>query len=150
MALKVGDVAPDFELPASGNHTIKLSEYRGKKNVLLAFYPFAFSPVCSLQLPGLQQQLSQFQSLNTEVLGISVDSKHSSAAFAEHLHLDFPLVSDFNKEITQAYGVLREGGFAERALFVIDKTGKIAYAHVNAIAEVPDNEPVFEVLRQLQ
>jgi peroxiredoxin len=119
MALKVGDVAPDFELPASGNHTIKLSEYRGKKNVLLAFYPFAFSPVCSLQLPGLQQQLSQFQSLNTEVLGISVDSKHSSAAFAEHLHLDFPLVSDFNKEITQAYGVLREGGFAERAVFEV-------------------------------
>lgn len=150
MALQVGDVAPDFELPASGNHTIKLSDYHGKKNVLLAFYPFAFSPVCSLQLPGLQQQLSQFQSLNTEVLGISVDSKHSSAAFAEHLHLDFPLVSDFNKEITQAYGVLREGGFAERALFVIDKAGKIAYAHVNAIGEVPDNEPVFEVLRRLQ
>jgi peroxiredoxin len=150
MALQVGDVAPDFELPASGNHTIKLSDFRGKKKVLLAFYPFAFSPVCSLQLPGLQRQLSQFQSLNTEVLGISVDSKHSSAAFAEHLHLDFPLVSDFNKEITRAYGVLREGGFAERALFVIDKTGKIAYAHVNAIGEVPDNEPVFEVLRQLQ
>jgi mycoredoxin-dependent peroxiredoxin len=150
MALQVGDVAPDFELPASGNHTIKLSDYRGKKNVLLAFYPFAFSPVCSLQLPGLQQQLGQFQSLNTEVLGISVDSRHSSAAFAEHLHLDFPLVSDFNKEITQAYGVLREGGFAERALFVIDQTGKIAYTHINAIGEVPDNEPVFEVLRQLQ
>ncbi len=150
MALQVGDVAPDFELPASGNYTIKLSNYRGKKNVLLAFYPFAFSPVCSLQLPGLQQQLSRFQSLNTEVLGISVDSKHSSAAFAEHLHLDFPLVSDFNKEITQAYGVLREGGFAERALFVIDTAGQIAYAHINAIGEVPDNEPVFEVLRKLQ
>ena len=150
MALQVGDTAPDFELPASGNQTIKLSDYRGKKNVLLAFYPFAFSPVCSLQLPGLQQQLGQFQSLNTEVLGISVDSKHSSAAFAEHLHLDFPLVSDFNKEITRAYGVLREGGFAERALFVIDRAGKIAYAHINAIGEVPDNEPVFEVLRRLQ
>jgi peroxiredoxin len=150
MALQVGDVAPDFELPASGNQLIKLSDYRGKKNVLLAFYPFAFSPVCSLQLPGLQQQLGQFQSLNTEVLGISVDSKHSSAAFAEHLHLDFPLVSDFNKDITQAYGVLRDGGFAERALFLIDKVGKIAYAHVNAIGEVPDNEPVFEVLRQWQ
>jgi len=150
MALQVGDVAPDFELPASGSQLIKLSDYRGKKNVLLAFYPFAFSPVCSLQLPGLQEQLSQFQSLNTEVLGISVDSKHSSAAFAEHLHLDFPLVSDFNKDITQAYGVLRDGGFAERALFVIDTAGKIAYAHINAIGEVPDNEPVFEVLRQLQ
>jgi peroxiredoxin len=150
MALQVGDVAPDFELPASGNHTIKLSDFRGKKAVLLAFYPFAFSPVCSLQLPGLQQQLSEFQSLNTVVLGISVDSKHSSAAFAAHLHLDFPLLSDFNKEVTRAYGVLREGGFAERALFVIDPTGKIAYSHVNAIGEVPDNEPVFEVLRQLQ
>lgn len=150
MALQVGEVAPDFELPASGNHMIQLSDYRGAKNVLLAFYPFAFSPVCSLQLPGLQQQLGQFKSLNTEVLGISVDSKHSSAAFAEHLHLEFPLISDFNREITRAYGVLREGGFAERALFVIDKTGKIAYAHVNAMGEVPDNEPVFEVLRQLQ
>jgi peroxiredoxin (alkyl hydroperoxide reductase subunit C) len=150
MALQVGDVAPDFELPASGNRTVKLSEFRGKKNVLLAFYPFAFSPVCSLQLPSLQQSLSEFRTLNTEVMGISVDSKHSSTAFAEHLHLDFPLISDFKKEVTTAYGVLREGGFAERALFVIDKTGKIAYAHVNPIGEVPETAPVFEVLRQLQ
>ena len=150
MTLQVGDVAPDFELPASGNRTVKLSEFRGKKNVLLAFYPFAFSPVCSLQLPGLQQSLSEFEKLNTAVLGISVDSKHSSAAFAEHLHLDFPLVSDFNKEATAAYGVLREGGFAERALFVIDREGTIVYGHVNAIGEVPDNGPVFEVLQKLQ
>ncbi len=150
MALQVGDVAPSFELPASGNRIVKLDEYRGKKNVLLAFYPFAFSPVCSLQLPGLQQSLGEFQQLNTEVLGISVDSKHSSAAFAEHLHLEFPLLSDFNKEVTAAYGVLRDGGFAERALFVIDREGKIAYAHVNAIGEVPDTGPVFEVLHKLQ
>jgi len=150
MTLQVGDVAPDFELPASGNRTVKLSDFRGKRNVLLAFYPFAFSPVCSLQLPGLQQNLGEFEKLNTAVLGISVDSKHSSAAFAEHLHLDFPLVSDFNKEATAAYGVLREGGFAERALFVIDREGTIVYAHVNAIGEVPDNEPVFEVLHKLQ
>lgn len=149
MALQVGDVAPEFELPASSNRTVKLIDFRGKKKVLLAFYPFAFSPVCSLQLPGLQQSLDKFQALNTEVLGISVDSKHSSTAFAEHLKLDFPLVSDFNKETTAAYGVLREGGFAERALFVIDKEGRIAYAHVNAIGEVPDNAPVFEVLQQL-
>ncbi len=149
MTLQVGDIAPDFELPASGNRTVKLSDLRGRKNVLLAFYPFAFSPVCSLQLPGLQENLSEFQALNTEVLGISVDSKHSSAAFAEHLHLEFPLLSDFNKEVTQAYGVLREGGFAERALFIIDKDGKIVYSHVNAIGEVPDQTPLFEVLRQL-
>ena len=150
MTLQVGDVAPDFELPASGNRTVKLSDFRGKRNVLLAFYPFAFSPVCSLQLPGLQQSLDEFEKLNTVVLGISVDSKHSSAAFAEHLHLDFPLLSDFNREVTTAFGVLREGGFAERALFVIDQDGTIVYARVNAIGEVPDNEPVFEVLHKLQ
>lgn len=150
MALKVGDVAPDFELPASGGRTIKLSTYRGQKNVLLAFYPFAFSPVCSLQLPGLQESLHKFVALNTEVLGISVDSKHSSDAFAAHLHLEFPLLSDFDKRVTTAYNVLREGGFAERALYVIDKTGRIAYAHVNAIGEVPDNGPVFEVLESLK
>jgi len=149
MALPVGAVAPDFELSASGGRTIKLSNYRGRKKVLLAFYPFAFSPVCSLQLPGLQENLARFVRLNTEVLGISVDSKHSSAAFAEHLHLEFPLLSDFDRSVTTAYGVLREGGFAERALFVIDKNGQIAYSHVNAIGEVPDNAPVFEVLEKL-
>jgi peroxiredoxin len=150
MALKVGDVAPDFELPASGGRTIKLSDYRGKKNVLLAFYPFAFSPVCSLQLPGLQENLGKFADLDTEVLGISVDSRHSSDAFAAHLHLEFPLLSDFDKRVTTAYDVLREGGFAERALFVIDQTGQIVYAHINAIGEVPDNGPVFEVLESLK
>jgi len=149
MALQAGEVAPDFELPASGGRAIKLSDYRGKKHVLLAFYPFAFSPVCSLQLPGLQENLRKFKRLNAEVLGISVDSKHSSAAFAEHLHLEFPLLSDFEKKVTKAYGVLREGGFAERALFVIDKNGVIAYSHVNPLGEVPDNGPIFETLEKL-
>jgi peroxiredoxin (alkyl hydroperoxide reductase subunit C) len=149
MALQAGEVAPDFELPASGGRAIKLSDYRGKKHVLLAFYPFAFSPVCSLQLPGLQENLGKFKRLNAEVLGISVDSKHSSAAFAEHLHLEFPLLSDFEKKVTKAYGVLREGGFAERALFVIDKNGVIAYSHVNPLGEVPDNGPIFETLEKL-
>lgn len=149
MALQAGEVAPDFELPASGGRAIKLSDYRGKKHVLLAFYPFAFSPVCSLQLPGLQENLVKFKRLNAEVLGISVNSKHSSAAFAEHLHLEFPLLSDFEKKVTKAYGVLREGGFAERALFVIDKNGVIAYSHVNPLGEVPDNGPIFETLEKL-
>ena len=149
MALQAGEVAPDFELPASGGHVIKLSDYRSKKHVLLAFYPFAFSPVCSLQLPGLQENLGKFKRLNAEVLGISVDSKHSSAAFAEHLHLEFPLLSDFEKKATKAYGVLREGGFAERALFMIDKNGVIAYSHVNPLGEVPDNGPIFETLEKL-
>jgi peroxiredoxin len=148
-ALKIGEIAPDFELAATGNRQIKLSDYLGKKNVVLAFYPFAFSPVCSLQLPGLQERLNEFHQYNTEVLGISVDSKHSNMAFADHLHLHFPLLSDFERKVTQAFGVMREGGFAERATFVIDQQGKIVYSHVNTIDEVPDNAPVFEVLRQL-
>jgi peroxiredoxin (alkyl hydroperoxide reductase subunit C) len=147
---QVGDPAPDFELPATGDRSIRLSDFLGQKNVVLAFYPFDWSPTCSLQLPGLQQRLGDFRSLDTEVLGISIDSRHSHRAFAEHLGLEFPLLSDFEKRVTQAYGVLREGGFAERALFVVDKRGILRYAHVNAIGEVPDNEPMFAVLRQLE
>lgn len=147
---QIGDLAPDFELPATGDRKVRLSNFRGQKNVVLAFYPFDWSPTCSLQLPGLQEKLGDFRSLDTEVLGISIDSRHSHNAFAEHLGLEFPLLSDFEKIVTQAYSVLREGGFAERALFVIDKQGIVRYAHVNPIGEVPDNEPVFAVLRQLE
>ena len=146
---KVGELAPDFELPATGDRMIKLSDFRGRKNVVLAFYPFDWSPVCSLQLPGLQEKLNDFRSLNTEVLGISIDSRHSHRAFAEHLGLEFPLLSDFDKEVIQAYGVMREGGFAERALIVVDAQGVVRYAHVNPIGEVPDNAPVLAVLREL-
>ncbi len=148
-ALAVGEMAPDFELSATSNRKIKLSDYRGKKNVVLAFYPFAFSPVCSLQLPGLQTQLNEFAQHDAEVLGISVDSKHSNTAFAQHLHLQFPLLSDFNRTVIKDYGVMREGGFAERATFVIDKQGKIAYSHIDSMDDVPDTKPVFEVLKKL-
>jgi len=147
--LKAGDLAPDFTLPATIEESITLSQYRGQKNVVLAFYPFDWSPVCSLQLPGLQENLAEFKKLDTEVLGISIDSRHSHKAFAEHLGLEFPLLSDFDKRVCQAYGVLRQGGFAERALFVIDVQGVIRYAHVNPIGEVPDNKPVLDVLRKL-
>ena len=146
----IGEPAPDFELQATGDRKVKLSDYRHKKNIVLAFYPFDWSPVCSLQLPELQERLNEFRSLDTEVLGVSIDSRHSHKAFAEHLGMEFPLLSDFNKSVTQAYGVLREGGFAERALFVIDKQGVIRYVHVNPLGEVPDNRPVFEVLHQLE
>ena len=147
--LKAGDLAPDFTLPATTQESTTLSQYQSRKNVVLAFYPFDWSPVCSLQLPSLQENLSKFKELNAEVLGISIDSRHSHKAFAEHLGLEFPLLSDFDKKVCQAYGVLREGGFAERALFVIDTQGVIRYAHVNPIGEVPDNQPVLEVLRKL-
>lgn len=147
--LKVGDVAPDFTLPATLQDSVTLTQYRGRKNVVLAFYPFDWSPVCSLQLPAIQEDLPQFQELNAVVLGISVDSRHSHKAFAEHLGLEFPLLSDYAKTVCQAYGVLREGGSAERALFVVDREGIIRYAHVYATGQAPDNKPVLDVLRKL-
>jgi len=148
-ALKVGDLAPDFTLPATLMDTISLSQYRGQANVVLAFYPFDWSPVCSLQLPGIQANLPRFQELNAQVLGISVDSLHSHKAFVEHLGLEFPLLSDYDKKVCQAYGVLRQNGSAERALFVVDRLGVIRYVHVNPVGEVPDNKPVLDVLRKL-
>jgi len=147
--LQVGDLAPDFTLPATSDEPICLNSYRGKKNVVLAFYPFDWSPVCSLQLPGIQENLPQFKALNAVILGISVDSRHSHKALAEHLGLEFPLLSDYDKQVCQTYRVLSEGGFAERALFVVDRQGVIRYVHVNPIGEVPDNKPVLDVLRQL-
>lgn len=148
-ALQVGDPAPDFTLPATLQDTVSLSQYRGRVNVVLAFYPFDWSPVCSLQLPGIQADLPQFQELNAQVLGISVDSRHSHKAFAEHLGLEFPLLSDYDKQVCQAYGVLRPNGSAERALFVVDRLGVIRYAHVSPIGEAPDNKPVLDALRKL-
>ena len=147
--LKVGDLAPDFTLPATTDESITLSQYRGQSNVVLAFYPFDWSPVCSLQLPGIQENLPKFKALDAQVLGISVDSRHSHKAFAEHLGLEFPLLSDYDKKVCQAYGVLREGGFAERALFVVDKQGILRYVHIHPVGEVPDNKPVLDVLRRL-
>ena len=147
--LKVGDLAPAFTLSATTKDSIALSYYRGRQNVVLAFYPFDWSPVCSLQLPGLQEHLAQFHEMKAEVLGISIDSRHSHKAFAEHLGLGFPLLSDFDKQVCQTYGVLREGGFAERAIFVIDRQGVIRYAHVHPMGELPDNRPVLQALRKL-
>ena len=97
MTLKVGDVAPDFELPQAQNagDKIKLSDYQGKKNVLLCFYPFDFSPVCSEQLPAYSAQAGRFEKANCEVLGISVDSPFAHAAWAESAGIKFPLLSDF-------------------------------------------------------
>jgi len=148
-ALQVGDLAPDFTLPATLEDTVSLSQYRGRVNVVLVFYPFDWSPVCSLQLPGIQANLPHFRELNAQVLGISVDSRHSHKAFAEHLGLEFPLLSDYDKVVCQAYGVLRPNGSSERALFVVDRLGVIRYAHVNPVGEVPDNKPVLDALRKL-
>ncbi len=126
---EINEQAPDFTLPDQDGNERKLSEFRGK-NVLIAFYPFDFSPVCTVEFGCFEQDLSTLNNLNAQVLGISVDSKYSHKEFSQKLKLNFPLLSDFNKEVCKIYGTLRKGGFSERAYFIIDKNGNIRFKYL--------------------
>lgn len=156
MAVKVGDVAPDFTLAATGDKDkITLSELRGKPVVLL-FYPFAFSPVCTEELCGVQNEWDSYAGLGAQVLGISVDSIFTQKAFAEANGIKFPLLSDFNKEVSPKYGAFYEQlgawkGVAKRSAFVIDKDGKVAYAWISDDTKVkPDVNEIRRVLSTLK
>jgi mycoredoxin-dependent peroxiredoxin len=150
--LNVGDEAPDFTLRGADRQSYTLSAYRGQKNVVLAFFPFAFSTTCSAQMPSYQADLERFRSYDTEVMGISMDAQHSLRVWGEQLGITFPLLSDFYPQgkVTDAYGVRNPAGMPERALFIVDKAGRIAWIHVHRpIGEVPDSEEMFAVLRKL-
>lgn len=150
--LKVGDEAPDFTLPSAGGETVTLSDFRGKQNVLLAFFPFAFSGTCSAQMPSYQAELDRFNSYDTQVIGLSMDARASLGAWGKQLGITFPLLSDFYPQgkVVDLYGVRHMAGMSERALIVVDKAGKVAYIHVHRpVGEVPDTEDLFETLRKL-
>lgn len=150
--LKIGNEAPDFTLTAQTGEKITLSQYRGQKNVVLAFFPFAFSSTCSAQLPAYEAELERFRSFDTEVIGISEDSRHALVAWTKQIGVTFPVLSDFYPQgkVVDLYGVRHAGGMAERALIVVDKNGKVAWIHVHRpIGEYPDAETIFEVLRKL-
>ena len=150
--LKVGDVAPDFTLKMPNREDWRLSDFRGKKNVVLAFVPFAFSSVCSAQLPSYEAELSRFKDFDTEVVSISMDSAFALGAWAKSMHTTFPLLSDFypQGQVVDLYGVRHAMGMAERALFVIDKEGIIRYIEImHSPGEMPNNEDLFEALRKL-
>jgi peroxiredoxin Q/BCP len=133
-AVKVGEPAPDFTLAyfaplGDGKFEPKkatLSDYKGKQNVVLAFFPAAFSPGCTRELQKYHETTGQFTAANTTILGISVDSTWSNKAFREQLGADFPILSDWKKEVSRKYGILDENsGFARRTTFVIDKNGVV-------------------------
>ena len=126
---EVGQIAPDFTLVDQDGNERKLSEFKGKK-IVLAFYPFDFSPVCTVEFGCFEQDLSKLNDLNAQVLGISVDSKYSHKEFAEKLNLKFPLLSDFSREVCKLYGTLRKEGFSERAYFIIDKNGIVRFKYM--------------------
>jgi peroxiredoxin len=151
--LSAGEHAPDFELRSHKGGTVKLSDFRGKKNVVLAFHPLAFTPVCANQMRGYEADLGEFGKAGAAVLGISIDAQPAKAAWATSLDsISYDLLSDFHPhgEVAKKYGVFREKeGFSERAIFVIDKSGKIAWSKVYAIPELPNNEEVFSALQGL-
>ena len=127
--LKVGDMAPDFTLPSTIGGKVTLSEYRGKKNVVLAFFPGAFTAGCTKEMAAYQLDLSKFEGNDAQVFSISTDNTPSQSAFGEKLGVTFPMLSDFvDRHVSIAYGVFNpERAMDTRVTFIIDKTGKIVY-----------------------
>ena len=130
MAIEVGTEAPDFELKNQHGELVKLSDFRGEKNVVLVFYPFAFTGVCTGELCSLEKDLPQFQNDDVQILAVSNDSPFTLRVFAEKEGLEYPLLSDFwpHGAASRAYGVFdEEKGCAVRGTFVIDKAGVVQW-----------------------
>lgn len=155
MALQIGQPAPDFTLYNSDRQQVTLSEQRGK-NVLLLFFPLAFTSVCTAELCSVRDNLQVYESLNATPFGISVDSTATLNKFKEDQGLNFTLLSDFNKDVSRAYNAIYEEwgygmkGVSKRAAFIIDKDGVVQYAEVLENAgEQPDFAAIKEKLAAL-
>jgi peroxiredoxin len=141
MAVEIGDVAPDFELPDQHGTPVKLSSFRGAKNVVLVFYPLAFSPVCSGELCAIREDFPEVSRDDVELLTVSVDSFFSHRTWAEQENFQFELLADFwpHGAVAKAYGVFDEDrGVALRGTFVIDKEGVVRWKVVNPIPQARD------------
>lgn len=152
MSIAVGQEAPDFELPDQNGEKVSLSSFRGKKNVVVVFFPFAFSGICTGELCALRDDLSVFQNDDVELLAISCDAKFTQKAFAEKEGYKFPLLSDFwpHGETAAKYGVFNDAaGLAVRGTFVIDKSGVVRWSVVNAPADARNLEEYKAALAAL-
>jgi len=150
--LAPGTRAPDFILNVTADQTLSLSELLGKP-IVLVFYPADWSPVCGDELALFNEVLPEFKKLKAEVLGISVDGTWCHDAFSQSRHLHFPLLSDFEPKgaVSKKYGAYRDAiGVSERALFVIDQKGIIAWNYLSPMAENPGADGVLEALENLQ
>lgn len=155
MALQIGDQAPAFTLFNTEKQAVNLSDYQGK-NVVLLFFPLAFTGVCTTELCTMRDDIANYRNMNAEVLAVSVDSLFTLEKFKAEQNLPFPLLSDFNKTASADFGslyddfVLGMKGVSKRSAFVIDKEGKVRYAEVLENAgDLPNFEAVQEALAQL-
>ena len=156
MALQVGDLAPDFKLLNQNVESVSLSDFKGKKVVIL-FFPLANTGVCTKEMCSISNEYAKYESLDAVVLGISVDSAFSLKAWADKNHMNITLLSDFNKEVAPAYGAFYDvfvpgkldyKGVAKRSAFVVDKEGKIVYAEVLEDAgQEPNYDKILEALK---
>lgn len=152
MSIQAGALAPGFSLFDTDKNKVSLAEQKGK-NVVLLFFPLAFTGVCTAELCNVRDNISLYNNTNAVVFGISVDSLFSLKKFREEQKLNFRLLSDFNKEAAAAFGVLYETfpafemqGVSKRAAFVIDKEGVMKYAEV---CPTPGDLPNFEAIQQI-
>ncbi len=155
MAINIGDLAPDFTLKSSDKKDITLSAYKGK-NVLILFFPFAFTGTCTEELCSIRDNKAMYDGINAEILSISVDSPFTLAKFKEVQSYNFELLSDFNKEVSITYGafydefVLGLKGVSKRAAFIVDKEGVIKYTEVlESAGDLPDFAAINKVLEAL-
>ncbi len=149
MHITIGQQAPDFSLYNSDKQKVTLSSYKGK-NVLILFFPFAFTGVCTAELCSVRDNYSSYSSLNAEVIGISVDSPYTLKKFKDEQQYNFTLLSDFNKTVSTLFGCLYETfgpelhGVSKRSAFIIDKTGVVRYAEV---LENASDQPDFAKIK---
>ncbi len=154
MSVQIGQAAPDFTLKNTDMEDVQLSSFQGQKNVVLLFVPLAFTGVCTKELCSVRDNLNSYANLNAEVLGISVDSPFSQKAWKEQENLNFALLSDFNREVAQAYGTQYDlgafVGVSKRSAFVIDKQGQVQYAEVlDNAGDLPNFDKINEALQGL-
>ena len=155
MKLELGQPAPDFLMYDTDKQPYRLSEHRDK-NILLLFFPFAFTSTCTAELCSTRDDISFYNNCNAQVIGISVDAPYSLKEYRKQQDLNFPLLSDFNKTVSETYGCLQDRwgmelkGVSKRSAFIIDKEGLIRYAEIlDDAGKLPDFEAIKKVLREM-
>ena len=147
MSVGIGDRAPDFTLPGTGDREYSLGEFLGRP-IVLVFYPGDDTPVCTKQLNAYNDDLDQFEALDAQVIGISAQSVESKETFSGKHGFEFPLLADTDKKVAASYGTLGPIGFPRRSIFIIDRDGVIRYAH-RAIAGLTFR-PVEELIEEIE